>query len=115
MVPNFSYTRTVDVYRRENVGTIFHPIYAWGFLEEKQCVKNQLSFKKMIRDEGGKVQADYFFFCDYGDVQGTDRIVDGSNVYEVYRVFDPNELHRHLEIFALLLPEGTLENMEFTS
>lgn len=102
----------VKVYRRRNVGTDFRPIWAWYVLHETKGLIDQLSGNKIIKDEGNQVISDHICYLLESDIEEKDRILCDGDVFEIYRVFNPNKLNRHFEIYLKKLPAGVWEEMD---
>lgn len=100
---------TGSIIRRVNTGNNVDPVYSdIDVVSDVPGLLDQLSEKKVIRDDGGRIIADHVFFIDYvSGILGTDRAVVGSNEYNIYRVRNPNGMNRHLEIYMLLVQPGT--------
>lgn len=108
---NHLYKSEIKVYRKLKTGTGANPTYSWYELHSIKGLVNQLSAGKIIRNEGGAIVADYQVYMDYCDVITPDRIVDGTAVYDIQSIHDPNKMHHHLEITGKLLPVNTLTDM----
>lgn len=98
---------TVAVYTKTNTGTNVIPVVAYTLEDTLDCILNQLSESKAIRKEGGKVLANYVIFVDYTTIIKQNSImVVGSEEFSVYRIYNPNEMNDHLEIFCLRNERG---------
>ena len=98
---------TVNIERKENLGTAFRPVYDWDVVSNVDALINMLSESEVLRDEGGVVLADYALYIEPTDVRLDDRIVDeAGNAYDIFSIHDPNGRGHHYKIKMRLLPEG---------
>jgi hypothetical protein len=99
---------SAEISRRSNIGNNVEPNYVWTEITVSDGVLNQLSENKVIRDDGNRILADYILYIDYvSGILPNDRVIIGSDEFEVYRVHDPNNMNRHLEIYMLRDQPGT--------
>jgi hypothetical protein len=92
------YNTTVEIQRKENVGTEFHPVWDWDIHLTPQVRISQLSSARVIRDEGGVIKADHEMYLDPCDIKITDRIVTTTAIYEIYSIDDIDGMGHHYEV-----------------
>lgn len=98
---------SVAIYRKTNTGNNVSPDYNYTLIDTVDCIKNQLSENRVIRSEGDKILADHVIFIDYiSDIRFTDFMVVGSEYFQIYKVYNPNNMNHHLEIFGLKMEHG---------
>ena len=102
---------TIQIYRKDNIGSDFHPVYDWNLVSLPEATINMLSERNIIRNEGNTILADHEIFIEYTDIKFDDRIKHGSSVYRVYSVYDPNGMNDHVEVKCLLLAPGIVDEM----
>jgi head-tail adaptor len=106
------YKTSIKVFRRVRTGGGATPVYAWVQLYDTMATVNQLSAFKTIRNEGGAVVMDTQVYMKYvSDLTISDRVVDGTSVYDIQSIHDPNQMHHHLELTGKLMPANTLTDM----
>jgi len=92
------YNKTVEVQRKENVGTDFHPVWDWDIHLTPRVRISQLSGSEVIRNEGGTIVADYIMFLDTCDIKLSDRVVTATAIYEIYSIDDIDGMGHHYEV-----------------
>lgn len=102
--------QTIEIQRRANIGTSFHPVWDWDTEETVSGLVNTMGESEKAYDEGRKLKADHKLYINVTHVTNSDRIKWGSNLYDIYEVKDPNNREHHLEIKMLLLPSGFEES-----
>lgn len=100
------YNKSVQVKRRTNTGTDFHPVYTWATIKTTPGMVDLLNERRVVMNEGGVVLADYMIYIDYTDVTTRDIIQIGTDQYTIYSIHNPNGMNRMLEIKALKKKPG---------
>lgn len=96
------YNKSLKIYR--SVDGIAYPHgKTWSLLNTVEGLKDLLSSREIIRDEGGKVLADYKIYLDKTDIVEVDIIEIDSQWFDICSIHNPNELDRHLELKVNLL------------
>ena len=98
------YNKTVKIYRYSKEIVYPHG-KTWSLLNEIEGLKDLLSSREIIRDEGGRVLADYKLYIDVIDVIEADVVEIDSLWYDIYSIHNPNEMDRHLELKIKKLEE----------
>jgi len=104
--------KSINIERKKNVGTNFHPVYDWDILKNVNGMINLLSESEILRDEGGVVLADYALYIETTDIKLSDRIkaTVSGDLYDVFSIHDPNGRGHHYKIKMKLLPTSSGES-----
>ena len=90
-----------NIYRRTNTGNNVSPNYQNVLLHSVNCVIDELNSKRVIKDDGDTILADSIVYIDYiEDLKMRDVIEFNDDNYKVFRIHNPNNLNRHLEIYC---------------
>ena len=103
---NSFFNQTLTIKRRSNTGTDFHPVYTWSTVYTVNGALDLLSERRVVRDPGGNILADYVFYLNYIDIYASDIITCNGIDYTIYSIFNPMGKNRHLEVKALRAKEG---------
>jgi hypothetical protein len=103
---NSFFNKTLTVKRRVNTGTEFHPVYSWTTVQTVNGAQDLLSERRIVRDPGGNILADFVFYMPYTNIYASDVIYCDSQNYTIYSIFNPMEKNHHIEIKALRAKEG---------
>jgi len=104
----------IEILRKQKTGTDFNPAFIWGSIAVVDGMKNLLTGKEVVRNEGNVVVADYRLYIEYTDVTEADIIKSGLDGYNIYSIHNPNNMNRHLEIKMLKLKPGELDEIGVT-
>ena len=100
------YNARIEIQRKTNSGTDFHPVWGWSVIETVDCLKTMLSENEIIRSEGGRILADCKVYVDVTDVTTKDRLKIDAELFKIYSAKDPNGMGHHLLIKCKLLYDG---------
>lgn len=103
---NSFFNKTITIKRRTNTGTDFHPVYTWSTLSSVKGAKDLLTERRVIRDAGGNILADFIFYFNYTDILVSDIILCDDEYFTIYSIFNPMGKNKHLEIKALKAKDG---------
>lgn len=99
------YNKTVKIYRYATE-TVYPHSKIWSLFDTVEGLKDLLSSREIIRDEGGRILADYKLYIDVIDIIEVDIIEIDNNWYDIYSIRNPNEMDRHLELKIKKLEEN---------
>ena len=97
---------TASILTSTNVGTKIQKDERWAVQESVAGTLNQLSGNEIIKNEGNTVDADYLLYIDVTTIDKDNRVKIGSDTYSVYRIHNPNQMDRHLEVYLKILGDG---------
>lgn len=105
------FNKTVKICSKTNSGTSFKPVWSWSVLETTTGLLDKLSEKKIIRNEGNKIIADHILIIMPTTIDTANRIIIGTDAYDIYSITNPNMLNHHYEIKMELLASSFYDDM----